>query len=197
MFSEMSSIRKEFSVRLLRKEISVTLQTHTNTRQPFFDIDSLISFLSLAIGFPMHALIDFYLKIKIMMRNVQNRGFKQVRDFIEVSARMGDTGEGRKARWRTKTLMRQTPLFHELEPCVCVTRMKMCKCDCARAMCRKLCVQQVSVCTPAVVHAVVTTTCVRNPENLHSSLHDHLDKKKLQFFVWVRNALKILIPCLS
>ena len=38
-------------------------------------------------------------------------------------------------------------LFGTLEPCVYVTRMKMCKCDCARAMCRKMCVRQVSVCT--------------------------------------------------
>ena len=28
-----------------------------------------------------------------------------------------------------------------------VTRMKMWKCDCARAMCRKMCVLQVSACT--------------------------------------------------
>ena len=34
-----------------------------------------------------------------------------------------------------------------LEPCVCVTRTKMCGSYCARAMYRKVCVQQVSVCT--------------------------------------------------
>ena len=54
-----------------------------------------------------------------------------------------------------------------------------------------MCVRQVSACTPPVVHTVVATTCVRNPEicrkKQHSSLHDHLDKKKnLQFVVWVR-----------
>ena len=41
-----------------------------------------------------------------------------------------------------------TNLFRHLSHACMCTRMKMCSCDCARAMCRKMCVQQVSVCTP-------------------------------------------------
>ena len=41
----------------------------------------------------------------------------------------------------------QTPFYRHLSHACMCTRMKMCKCDCARAMCRKMCVQQVSVCT--------------------------------------------------
>ena len=49
--------------------------------------------------------------------------------------------------------------------CMC-TRMKMC--GCAQTICatEKMCVQQVSVCTPPVVHTVVFTTCVQNPKKL-------------------------------
>ena len=102
-----------------------------------------------------------------------------------------------KARWRGMIHVQQTPFWHDLSlthACTC-TRMKMCKCDCARAMCRKMCVQQVSVCTPPVVHTVVATTCVRNPKktlsrkNQHSSLHDHFWHKIFRFVVWVRKHL--------
>ena len=88
-----------------------------------------------------------------------------------------------------------TNLFRHLShECMC-TLMKICRCDCARAMCRKMCVQQVSVLTSTVAHTVVATTWVRNPsqkkkKKQNSSLHDHLEKKKkLQFFAWVRNPL--------
>ena len=53
--------------------------------------------------------------------------------------------EFREAHQRSLAMCKEP--FGTLEPCVCVTRIKMCKCDCARAMCRKMCVQQVSVCT--------------------------------------------------
>ena len=82
---------------------------------------------------------------------------------------------------RTKTLM-QTPFFrHLIHACMC-TSTKMCKCDCARAMCRKLWVQQVSVCTHTVVHGVVVLHVYETlkalsrkfcqEKNEHSSLHD-------------------------
>ena len=93
-----------------------------------------------------------------------------------------------KARWRTKTLMRRTTFLQTLEPCVYVHTHEDVR-MCADRQCnRKMCVRQVNVCTPTVVHTVVATTCVRNPpkiktvgktvENEHSSLHDHLDTKK-------------------
>ena len=50
--------------------------------------------------------------------------------------------------------MRNEP-FQALEPCVYVTRMKMCEGDCARAVCRKMCVRQVSVCTSAPIHQTI------------------------------------------
>ena len=93
-------------------------------------------------------------------------------------------------RSRTHT---QAPFLQTLEPWamrVCDTHedVRMC----VDKLCnRKMCVRQVSVCTPPVVHTVVATTCVRNPKktlsrkknnerkNEHLSLHDHLDKKKI------------------
>ena len=53
-------------------------------------------------------------------------------------------------------------LFSTLEPCVYVTRLEMCEVSSERAVRRKMCVRQVRVCTPPVVHTVVATTCVRN-----------------------------------
>ena len=47
------------------------------------------------------------------------------------------------------------------------TRMKMCNCDCARAMCRKKCVQQVSVCTCR--HEVIPSVA---PSALQASVCD-------------------------
>ena len=88
--------------------------------------------------------------------------------------KMGETWEG----WRRDGEQRHScdkHLFHELESCVYVTRMKMCGCDCARAMCRKMCVQQVRVCTHPVVHTIVATTCVRTWKN---SVKKILLKKK-------------------
>ena len=63
--------------------------------------------------------------------------------------------------------MRQTPYYMTLEPCVCVTRMRRCAKYAVSALCnRKMCVQQVSVCTHPVVHTVLATTCVRNTKKL-------------------------------
>ena len=42
--------------------------------------------------------------------------------------------------------MCKEPFWHPWAMRVCDTH-EMCKCDCARAMCRKMCVRQVSVCT--------------------------------------------------
>ena len=58
-----------------------------------------------------------------------------------------------------------------LEPSMYVTRMKMCKVRSERAELRKMCVRQVSVCTPPVVHAVVAATCVRDPKTLSRKIY--------------------------
>ena len=55
-----------------------------------------------------------------------------------------ESGEGEMERYDTHV---QQPFWHDLSHACMCTRMKMCKCDCARAMCRKMCVQQVSGCT--------------------------------------------------
>ena len=113
--------------------------------------------------------------------------------------KMGETWEG----WRRDGEQRHScdkHFFHELQPCVYVTRMKMCGCDCARAMCRKMCVQQVRVCTHPVVHTIVATTCVRTWKNsvkkilLKKNHHSTAisTKKYIHFVVWVRNPLKML-----
>ena len=49
--------------------------------------------------------------------------------------------------------MRTQTTFHVLEPCVCVTGMKMCEVPSERAVRRKMCVQHVSVCTPRRTHS--------------------------------------------
>ena len=84
-------------------------------------------------------------------------------------------GEGKMVRY-DKCAMN---LFRHLSH-ACVTRMKMCEVctECVRT--RKVCVRQVSVCTPPVVHAVVVTTCVRNSQ------------KKPVEKILVQNTFKIL-----
>ena len=103
-----------------------------------------------------------------------------------------------------------TPFLQTLEPCVCVCdtheKVRICADKLGN---RKMCVQQVSVCTSPVVHTVVATTCVRNTIN---SIEKSLSKKNnihhsttiltkiLQFVVLVRNPKKFsdfIIPCPS
>ena len=95
--------------------------------------------------------------VKEMDRNVMS----------EWACRNGNDGwnmRREKVRWSDMTHMQQTPFWHDLSHACMCTRMKMCTCDCAHAMCRKMCVKQVSVCTPPVVHTVVATSSVRNPQ---------------------------------
>ena len=81
---------------------------------------------------------------------------------LEQQTETVETLEGRSRDQERETTYARNIPFRVLEPCVCVTRMKMCgKCaqtKCARVMCRKICVQQVSVCTHPVAHTVVATT---------------------------------------
>ena len=69
-----------------------------------------------------------------------------------------EKGEGEMERNDTHA----NTFLQTLEPCACVARMKM-YVRSERAVCRKMCVQPVSVYTHTVVHTVVATTCVRNP----------------------------------
>ena len=63
-----------------------------------------------------------------------------------------------------------------LEPCACVTRMKLCQVRSERAVRRNMCVRQVSVCTLFVVHTVVATACVLNAGR---NLSENLSRKKM------------------
>ena len=97
---------------------------------------------------------------------------------------------------RTKTLMTQTPFFHELEPCVCVTRMKMCKCDSARAMCKKN-VRATSECmyTLRRTHCSRYYMCTKPRKMLEKLSRQKLTfitpwpswQKNIQFVVWNRS----------
>ena len=99
-----------------------------------------------------------------------------------------------KARWRATTCTCNKFLTTLSHACMC-TRMRMCGCDCARAVCRKMCVRQQSVCTPAFAHTVVLTTWVRNTHSYKkqvSSLHNHLEENK--FFNSLHVLLVLVIP---
>ena len=107
-----------------------------------------------------------------------------------------------KARWRDVTHVQRTflpPLSHA---CMC-TRMKMCRCDCAHAMCRKnVRATGERMYTSRRTHCSCYYMCTRPQKTLSRKLcqgkmnirHSMtiLTKKNLQFVVWVRNPLKIL-----
>ena len=92
---------------------------------------------------------------------------------------------------RETTYARNIP-FRVLEPCVCVIRMKVCpKCAqtrCARVVCRKMCVQQVSVCIHHPSHTqwlllresepllLLGSSLHKKSRQKKSSLHDHLER---------------------
>ena len=81
------------------------------------------------------------------------------------AAKTGETWEGRR-RDRDQRHTCNKHHFREHEPCVYVHAHENVR-MCADKLCnRKMCVQQVSVCTPSVVHTVVATACVRNPRKL-------------------------------
>ena len=108
-------------------------------------------------------------------------------------ARTGETWEGR--RWDEREIWHAhaTNTWDLSHACV-FTCIRVCEVRSERAVRRKMCVQQVSVCTHTVVHTVVATTLRVRPLQLRSrkqksSLHDHFEKI-LQFVVWVRNPLK-------
>ena len=113
------------------------------------------------------------------------------------TARMSGTWAREKARWRETTHV-QTPFYRHLSlACMC-TRMKMCEDDCARAMCRKMCVQQVSVCTPPSYRLQSPLHVYELPKNMSEKKSTFItswpfsSKKILQFVVWVRTPVKIL-----
>ena len=71
------------------------------------------------------------------------------------------------------TCVLQTPLSQHL----CVTRIRICEVYAQCIYTRKMCVQQVRVCTPTVAHTEVATTWVRTP--VSSTLLLEIRNKKL------------------
>ena len=55
---------------------------------------------------------------------------------------------------------------HSLEPCMCVTRIRMCDVYAQCMYSREVCVQQVSVCTLSVAHTTDATSSVRTPVSM-------------------------------
>ena len=78
-----------------------------------------------------------------------------------------------KVRWREMTRMCKEPFWHPWAMRVPDTHEK-CGCDCARAMCGKMCVR---VCTPPVVHTVVTN-CYMCTKPFKNSVKKTLSSKK-------------------
>ena len=82
--------------------------------------------------------------VEVTVREQQGRVKREKGDGEMGGGREGEGGrEGGEEGRSGGTTHVQTPFLQTLEPCVCVTRMKMCECDCVRAVCRK----HVSACT--------------------------------------------------